>query len=56
MRKNEIVKILPLKGKPVYVNYRKLINDAQILNTFTKDGKATGKIISRDQISVVYFK
>ncbi len=56
MKKSDLVKILPLKGKAVYVNYKRLTNDAQTLNTFTKDGKATGKTITRDRISVVYFK
>ncbi len=56
MRKSELIKILLLKGKAVYVSYRRLINDAQTLKTYTRDGKETGKAVSRDQISVVYFK
>lgn len=56
MTKSELVKILLLKGKTVYVSYKRLINDAEILKTYTKDGEATGNTISRNQISVIYFK
>ncbi len=57
MKKSNLIKILPLKGKKVYVNYKPLTSDArETLNTYTKDGKATGKTISRNQIFLVYFK
>jgi len=56
MRKIELIKILPLEGETVYVNYKCLVSDAQTLKTYTRDGKATNKTISRNQISVVYFK